>query len=129
MAEASRPLSPHLQVYRWQVSNTTSILHRLTGFVLAAGAWVLVGWLLALAAGQGPYLQFTAMFTGLLGQLALIAWTFCLFYHLCNGIRHLAFDADIGFDRRTASRTGLVAGGAAVLLTLGFWAVVLSRGF
>lgn len=129
MAEARRPLSPHLQIYRWQVSQTTSILHRATGLVLALAAWAFAGWLIALAAGQGPYLEYITLFAGLPGQLFLIAVSFCVFYHLCNGLRHLAFDADVGFDREVARRSGLVTSAVAVLLTLVFWALVLSRGY
>ena len=92
MSQPSRPLSPHLQVYRWQVSNTLSILHRMTGVALSIGAVALVSWLLALAAGQASFLQLSGLFRSLIGQLLLLGWSFAFFYHLCNGIRHLAWD-------------------------------------
>ena len=127
MSQVSRPLSPHLQVYRWQVSNTLSILHRLTGVALAVGALAFVGWLLALAAGQAAFAAAGALLGGVVGQLALIGWTFCFFYHFCNGLRHLAWDADIGFDKAVARKSGIVVVVAASLLTIGFWIIALTR--
>ena len=127
MSPVSRPLSPHLQVYRWQISNTLSILHRLTGVALSVGALALVSWLLALASGQGSYAQFSWAFTSLPGQLFLIGWTFCFFYHLCNGLRHLAWDAGYGFEKAVARRSGIAVVTAASLLTIGFWIVALTR--
>jgi len=127
MSPVSRPLSPHLQVYRWQISNTLSILHRLTGVALSVGAFALVSWLLALASGQGSYAQFSWVFTSLAGQFFLIGWTFCFFYHLCNGLRHLAWDAGYGFDKSVARRSGIAVVTAASLLTLAFWVLALTR--
>ena len=127
MSEVSRPLSPHLQVYRWQVSNTLSILHRATGVGLSLGALVLVAWLLALASGQAAFVELSGMFSGFVGQLFLVGWTFCFNFHLCNGLRHLAWDADYGFDKAVARKSGLVVFAAAVLLTVVFWVAVLTR--
>ncbi len=127
MSPVSRPLSPHLQVYRWQISSTLSILHRLTGVGLSLGAVALVGWLLALAAGQAAYAQFSWVFAGLPGQVFLIGWTLCFCYHLCNGLRHLAWDAGYGFDKKAARNSGIVVVAAASLLTAAFWFVALSR--
>lgn len=127
MSQVSRPLSPHLQVYRWQISNTLSILHRLTGVVLALGGLALVAWLLALASGQAAFTGANALLGSLVGQLALVGWTFCFFYHLCNGLRHLAWDAGRGFDKAVARKSGLAVVAASVLLTVIFWAVALTR--
>jgi succinate dehydrogenase / fumarate reductase cytochrome b subunit len=129
MAHLNRPLSPHLDVYRWQWSNTLSILHRLTGVMLAAGALVLTLWLTALAAGPGAYDAISAVLSSPLGLLALAGWTFCFFYHLCNGIRHLAWDAGYGFDIPRARASGRAVVIAAVLLTVLAWiAVFAGRG-
>ena len=128
MSQPSRPLSPHLQVYRWQVSNTLSILHRMTGVALSVGARARVGWLLALAAGQGSFLQFSDLFRGFVGQFLLLGWSFAFFYHLCNGIRHLAWDIDRGFDKHFARKSGRFVVAVAVLLTLVFWGVALAGG-
>ncbi len=98
MGHANRPLSPHLGVYRWQVTNTLSILHRLTGVMLAIGALALTLWLVSLAAGPDAYLGFIGLAGSPPGVLLLFGWTFCFFYHLCNGIRHLCWDAGVGFE-------------------------------
>jgi succinate dehydrogenase / fumarate reductase cytochrome b subunit len=127
MPQASRPLSPHLQVYRWQISNTLSILHRLTGVALSLGALALVGWLLALASDQTVFAQVSAVLGSLPGQFALMAWTFCFFYHFCNGLRHLAWDAGYGFDKAVARKSGIVVVITASVLTVIFWAVALTR--
>ena len=124
MSQASRPLSPHLQVYRWQISNTLSILHRLTGVALSLGAVALVSWLVALASGPPAYGQLGSVFDSFPGQLLLMAWTFCFFYHFCNGLRHLAWDAGYGFDKAVARRTGVAVVMVASVLTVVFWVVV-----
>jgi len=123
----SRPLSPHAQLYRWQISNTLSILHRLTGIAMSLGALALVGWLLALASGETAFALAGWAFGSLPGQLALLAWSFCFFYHLCNGLRHLAWDAGFGFDKLVARKSGVAVVIAASLLTASFWAVALTR--
>lgn len=127
MSQASRPLSPHLQVYRWQISNTLSIFHRLTGVALSLGALGLVGWLLALASGQSAFASISVVFDSLFGQLALMAWTFCFFYHFCNGLRHLAWDAGYGFDKVVARKSGIAVVITSSALTAGFWVIVLTR--
>lgn len=128
MSQVSRPLSPHLQVYRWAVSNTLSILHRMTGVALSVGAIALVSWLLALAAGQADFLQLSDLFRSFIGQFLLLGWSFAFFFHLCNGIRHLAWDVDRGFDKHVARKSGLVVVCVSVLLTLAFWAYALVGG-
>jgi succinate dehydrogenase / fumarate reductase cytochrome b subunit len=123
----ARPLSPHLQVYRWQISNTLSILHRLTGLGLALGALALVSWLLALASGQAAYGPVSSAFASFPGRLMLLVWTFCFFYHLCNGLRHLVWDAGYGFDKAVARKSGVAVVTAAGALTVIFWMVALTR--
>lgn len=126
MAQADRPLSPHLGIYRWQVSNSLSILHRATGVMLSLGALVLVGWLLAVAAGYTGYARLNAWLAGPVGALLLAAWSFCLFYHLCNGVRHLGWDLGLGFERQQARRTGWLVVLSAGLLTVAFWLLALA---
>lgn len=128
MGQANRPLSPHLGVYRWQVSNTLSIIHRLTGVLLAFGALALTVWLVALASGPDAYLGIVGLFGSPPGVLLLFGWTFCFFYHLCNGIRHLCWDAGLGFDLARARASGMTVVVCAVLLTLVFWIAVLAGG-
>lgn len=121
MARNDRPLSPHLGVYSWQISNTLSILHRATGVMLSFGAVALVGWLVSIVAGPAAYASVNGFFASPLGALMLLGWTFCFFYHLSNGIRHLFWDAGLGFEKDRARQTGWLVVGIAVVLTLAVW--------
>jgi len=98
MANTKRPLSPHLQVYRPQITSTLSILHRATGIVLAIGALLFSYWLLSATYGPEKYAAAQSLLGSWFGQLVLWGFTFSLFYHLGNGVRHLAWDAGLGFD-------------------------------
>jgi succinate dehydrogenase / fumarate reductase cytochrome b subunit len=126
MARSDRPLSPHLDVYAWQTSNTLSILHRLTGVALAVGAIALVGWLVSVASGPAAYASVNGFFAGPIGALLLFGWTFCFFYHLANGIRHLFWDAGYGFDKQRARQTGWLAVAVALIITLGIWVAIIA---
>ncbi|HZZ35744.1 MAG TPA: succinate dehydrogenase, cytochrome b556 subunit [Caulobacteraceae bacterium] len=131
MAEASpgartRPLSPHVQIWRWHVTMATSILHRVTGVGLYGGALILAGWAFALAAGEGAYVAYTGLLGSLLGKLVLFGITVCAFYHLGNGIRHLVWDAGRGFDLKTANSTGWAALAFGVVAAVAVWALVLT---
>lgn len=128
MPDVQRPLSPHLQVYRWQISNTLSILHRLTGVALAAGAAVLVAWLLAIASGPAAFLRFAAVLRSIPGQLLLLGVTFAFCYHLANGVRHLAWDAGYGFDKHTARKSGAAVVATAAVLTIAIWVAAFATG-
>ena len=128
MASANRPLSPHLQVYRFQWTMALSISHRITGVGLALGTLLLVYWLAAAAAGPEAFATAQAVIGSFLGRLLLFGWTFALFYHLCNGIRHLVWDAGYGFELETAYRSGLVVIAASAVLTLLSWILGYSLG-
>lgn len=123
MANADRPLSPHLQIYRWQLTSVLSILHRATGIWISLGALVLVWWLLAAAAGPGPYAAVEGFLGSWLGLLLLFGWTFSLFYHLCNGIRHLVWDTGVGFELSSTYASGWTVVAASAVLTILAWAV------
>ena len=123
MKSADRPLSPHLQVYRWQLTSVLSILHRATGLWLGAGAILLVLWLAAAAAGAQAYAGVGDFLGSWIGLLFLFGWTLSLFYHLCNGIRHLAWDTGWGFDLETTYRTGWTVVAAAGALTVLAWVI------
>jgi len=123
MASDHRPLSPHLQVYRWQITMALSILHRVTGVALALGTALLVWLLLAAAAGPGPFATVQGAIGSWPGRLLLFGWSFALFYHLCNGIRHLAWDAGYGFEIKTMTTTGWIAVFASAGLTVLAWAL------
>ena len=126
MGQARRPLSPHLDVYRWQISNTLSILHRVTGVFMSLGALVFTAWLVSLAAGPDAYLDLVDSLGSLPGVLALFGWTFCFFYHLCNGVRHLFWDVGLGFELVVARRSGIIVVIASILLTVTFWIAILA---
>ena len=126
MARSDRPLSPHLGVYRWEIANSLSIVHRMTGVMLSIGAPALIGWLVSVLAGHDAYSRVNEFFAGIIGGLMLLGWSFCFFYHLGNGIRHLFWDAGYGFEKSQAKASGLIVVISASLLTLIFWAVALS---
>ena len=123
----ARPLSPHLQVYRWQVQMVTSILHRATGIALVVGALALVWGLAALAAGPESWNDFAACVGSPLGQVALFAFAWALAYHLLNGVRHLVQDAGYGFDIPDFVRSSWISVIGSLLLVVLVWAIVLMR--
>ncbi len=118
MQSDNRPLSPHLQVYRWQWTMAYSILHRGTGIALSGGAIFLTWWLVALATSADQFDIAQAFFGSWIGRLFLLGWAFSLFYHMANGIRHLAWDTGWGFDLKTAEWSGHIGLAVAVLLTV-----------
>ncbi len=126
MPEIKRPLSPHLGVYKWSVTMTLSILHRMSGVALSLCALALVAWIVAAAFGAAAYATVTALLTSWFGILLLLGFSASFFIHLANGIRHLFWDAGYGFARDTAHRTGVIALVAAALLTLLFLAGIWS---
>lgn len=120
MAQRERPLSPFMH-YRWQYTNTLSILHRITGVLLSAAFFLLVYWLAAAAAGPERYAAAAACLSRPVLQLVLAGALFSFCYHLMMGIRHLAFDLGLGFELKTARWTGWAAAAVAVALTCIVW--------
>ena len=118
----ARPLSPHLQVYRPQLTSVLSITHRATGVALAAGTLLLVWWLVAAASGPEQYATVQAVMGSWPGRLLLLGWTFSLFFHLANGIRHLFWDAGLGFELKTTYASGWAVVAASIVLTVPAWA-------
>lgn len=123
MAADERPLSPHLQVYRPQLTSVLSILHRATGMALAAGMLLLVWWLVAAAAGPEAFAAVQWFNGSIVGRLLLLGFTWALCYHLCNGVRHLFWDAGYGFEIPDAYRSGWLVVAASAGLTLLVWIV------
>jgi succinate dehydrogenase / fumarate reductase cytochrome b subunit len=119
-----RPLSPHLQIYRPQLTSVLSILHRATGVALSLGTLLIVYWLVAMATGPEAYDHAKLVLGSMLGQLFMFLWTWALFYHLCNGIRHLIWDAGYGFDMETVYKSGRVVVWTSVILTFLTWLIV-----
>jgi succinate dehydrogenase / fumarate reductase cytochrome b subunit len=118
MTTPARPLSPHLQVYRPQLTSVLSLIHRATGILLSMGLLVIVWMIAALHRGYLAYWFFQDVMGSIVGQLFLVAWTWALFFHLLNGLRHLGWDAGWGLDLKTAYRTGWTVVIGSVVLTL-----------
>lgn len=121
MTEPDRPLSPHLQVYRWLPAMAPSILHRASGVFLSLASLLLVYWLVAVARGPEAYAAAGRVFGSLPVRLLLAGAIAAFWYHLIAGLRHLALDADLGFDKVTARRSSaavVVLAGVATLATL-----------
>jgi succinate dehydrogenase / fumarate reductase cytochrome b subunit len=127
MMSDRRPLSPHLQVYRWQLTSVMSILHRASGIALSAGAILLVWWLVAAAEGADAYAGVQAFLGSWIGLLMLFGWSLALFYHLCNGLRHLLWDSGHGLDLPGVYLGGWIVVGATAALTLIAWIGGLSQ--
>lgn len=120
-----RPLSPHLQVYRPQITSTMSILHRITGFSLAAGSLVLVIWLWGAAYSPPLFSAMYTFFAHPLGRILMFGWTFAYFYHLGNGVRHLFWDAGRGFELDNVYRSGYAVVVFSGLFTVAIWLFTL----
>ena len=121
MASKIRPLSPHLQVYKPQITSTLSILHRMTGIGLGLGTVALAWWLIAAATGAEAFATAEAFFASIIGRAILLGFTVALFYHLTNGIRHLFWDAGYGFELETATKSGWAVVIATLVLTVLTW--------
>ena len=124
----SRPLSPHLTVWRWGPHMLVSILHRITGGALTvAGLAVLVWWLLALSDGPEAYARFTEAAAHWAGKVVLIGLTWAFFQHLLSGLRHLVMDAGRGFEIHTNKRFAVLTVVGSLVLTAALWALILGR--
>jgi succinate dehydrogenase / fumarate reductase, cytochrome b subunit len=128
MPARPRPLSPHLGIYRWQIGNTLSILHRATGIGLAFGLVALTFWLGSLAGGEESYGRAYRAFASPIGILFLAGWSFAFFYHLFNGLRHLFWDVGWGFERRQRHASGWFAVIGALVSTAALWALLWRCG-
>jgi len=127
MISDPRPLSPHLQIYRWQLTSVLSILHRLTGIALAVGAVLLVSWFGSAADGSAPFVQFQRFLGSPFGLILLFGCSVAFFYHLCNGIRHLWWDTGHGLELKSVYASGWTVLIATAVLTVIVWGVGLSR--
>ena len=125
MATRERPLSPHLQVYRWQITMTMSILHRATGVALTVGAFGLAWWLMAMAAGGEQAARAAACLASPLGKILLFGFSASLVYHLLNGIRHLLWDIGWGYEIPEVYKSGYTVAVLTVVLTAVIWFLAL----
>ncbi|OQW90552.1 MAG: succinate dehydrogenase, cytochrome b556 subunit [Beggiatoa sp. IS2] len=126
MVTHKRPLSPHLQIYKPQLTSFTSIMHRATGIFLSLASLMLVYWLMAIAAGPQAYEEAQHLLSSFIGRTLLFAWTLAMFYHLCNGIRHLFWDAGYGFDLKVTYLTAKLTIVMTIVLSLATWLLAYS---
>ena len=123
-----RPMAPHLQVWRWHVTMTASILHRVTGVGLYLGALILMGWAVSLASGPDAYANYISILGSPLGKLVLFGLTVCVFFHMANGLRHLVWDYGKGFLPKTADATAVAAMAFGVVAAVVVWGIALLTG-
>ena len=123
MSNTERPLSPHLSIYRWPITMTLSILHRITGVAMSVGFIVLTAWLLYLNAGPEVYQYFRLTMSTAVGQLFLIGFSFAFFLHLGNGIRHLVWDTGRGLGKSQSRASAWIVLLLAIVLTAGLWVI------
>lgn len=128
MTEATRPLSPHLQIYRWYFTMALSIVHRVTGAGLAVGLVLLTWWLVALAGGPDSFATVRAVIDNFLGGLILFGFTLFFYFHALNGIRHLVWDVGFNLEKGAAQQSGMIVAGAAVGLAVLTWIILLIVG-
>ncbi len=124
MSDIKSPLSPHLSIYRWPITMTMSILHRVTGVAMSVGLIVYATWLMSAAAGAADYERVVSLLSTVIGRLMLIGFSFAFFLHLANGVRHLFWDVGYGFEKYQANASAwfvlLLAGG----MTAAFWTLL-----
>jgi succinate dehydrogenase / fumarate reductase cytochrome b subunit len=123
--EAQRPLSPHLQIYRWPVTMAASILHRITGAGLYFGTLLLLWWLIAAASSDSAFDTVQAVFGHWFGQVVLFGFSWALAYHGLGGIRHLIWDTGMGLDLKTAERLAWINIWGSAALTIILWLAIL----
>jgi succinate dehydrogenase / fumarate reductase cytochrome b subunit len=121
-----RPLSPHLQIYKPQLTSVLSISHRATGVALAIGTIPLVYWFWSVSMGIEAYEHVFYLYSSLFAKACLVGWSFCFFFHLANGIRHLFWDAGYGFELTQVYRSGWTVVAVSIVLTIVSWVVGLS---
>jgi succinate dehydrogenase / fumarate reductase cytochrome b subunit len=128
MAQGTRPLSPHLQIYRWYLTMALSIGHRISGIGIAIGLVLFTWWLTALARGPESFAVVQGAMDNIFGGLILFGFSAALFYHLCSGVRHLVFDAGRSLDKEGLRKSGIIMAASAGFLTVVFWLLLLAAG-
>jgi len=121
----SRPISPHLTWYKPQITSTLSIFHRASGIALLIGTIGLAWWVIAAAIGGDVYAGTAGVYGSIAGRVILFLWTIALAFHLCNGIRHLFWDIDIGFSMPAVNRSGIAVLVLTAVLTIVIWLIAL----
>ena len=121
------PLSPHLQIYRWQISSLLSITHRISGVINLLALILIFFWLTALSLGENNYESFLLIINSFFGKFILIGFSWSMCFHILSGIRHLMWDFGYGFEIRTANVSGIIVIIFSLALTIIFW--LFARGF
>lgn len=127
-AKRERPLSPHVQVWRWHITMATSILNRATGVALYVGALIAAGWAISMAAGPAAFDSYMGLLGSVLGKLVLFGLTVSIFFHLAAGIRHLFWDAGEGFETKTADMTAAAVIAFSIAASLAVWVIAAMSG-
>ncbi len=123
-----RPLSPHLQIYRFTPTMAMSIVHRFTGVALYGGTLLVAWWLVAASTSESAFATATGVMGSWFGILVLIGFTWSLFHHLLGGIRHLVWDTGRGMEKHTSTRMSLATLAASIAITVLLWIVILVAG-
>ena len=118
------PLSPHLQIYRWQTTSLLSILHRISGVVSSLGSMIIIIFLLSIGLGEDTFKLVISISDNVFIRTVLIGLSFCIFFYLLSSIRHLLWDYGYGLDLNVAKITGWTALSVAVILTICFWRIL-----
>lgn len=120
---SEKPLSPHIQIYRWEITMLVSILHRATGIAMATGTALVVWMLLSLASGEQAYECFQKFVTSPFGKLLLLGWTIAIFLHMGNGIRHFFWDIGLGYKKETARKSAFALFVFTAIMTAIVWCI------
>ena len=127
MNDSNNPLSPHLQIYRWQISSLLSITHRISGIINLVALIFIFFWLLVLSFGANNYEIFLLIINSFFGKFILVGFTWSMSFHVLSGIRHLAWDLGYGFEIKNANISGIFVVIFSLVSTVVFW--LLGRGF
>jgi succinate dehydrogenase / fumarate reductase cytochrome b subunit len=126
MNDSKNPVSPHLQIYRWNISSLLSITHRISGVINLLALILIFFWLLGLSFGESNYELFLLIINSFFGKFILIGFTWSMSFHIFSGIRHLVWDMGYGFEIKTANISGIIVIISSLILTIIFW--LLGRG-
>jgi len=126
MNDLKNPLSPHLQIYRWQISSLLSIIHRITGILNLLGLIFISAWISSAGIGENLFEYFSVFLKSFIGKFILIGFTWSMSYHLLSGIRHFFWDLGYGYEIKTANISGVIVIVSSLLLTVFLW--LIGRG-
>jgi len=126
MKDNQNPISPHLQIYRWNISSLLSITHRIVGVVNLLALILMFLWLLTFSLGESNYELFLTVINSLFGKFILIGFSWSMSFHIFSGLRHLAWDMGYGFEIKTANISGIIVIISSLAMTIIFW--LLGRG-